>query len=407
MTTPSTFDRYLAIGVGGAIIFAATNATIQATGGLFTSHAVLVSSLSAGVFAGSFVIGRAWEFSFGLAIAIILGLAAGEFYNCGQTLERVVNERESAQAETLKRRMAYEEAKADLAKAEAISNASGEIQLALDAKARAEDGRESLAVTIARKAVTDAKKAVADEAKNLGCRSECNRKQGLADKAEAELAAALAADASNRKAAIAAADADVKAAYAAAEAKRADAIKKAKANLEAHPEPASGTALADRTGIAPWVLDLMFAIALSIGANGLAGALIAFGAHSTISKPEIVQMAKNLPFADAAQTDFDPAHLENVIRFFRPDGNGPSGGPKVGPGPMPRPAGPTGLSKEHALADMLERLGNGETIPSQDSLASDWGRSKQTVSDWMREWRRIGIVPAPVRVGKFNMTIAG
>ncbi|MBS0240298.1 MAG: hypothetical protein JSR89_17935 [Proteobacteria bacterium] len=104
-----------------------------------------------------------------------------------------------------------------------------------------------------------------------------------------------------------------------------------------------------------------------------------------------------------AQTDFDPALAENVVRFFRPDRDNGNGGSGRGPSPKP---GPTGLSKEQALADILDRLGQGLTIPSQDALASDWGRPKQTVSDWMKEWRRIGIIPPPIRTGRYKATIA-
>jgi hypothetical protein len=46
------------------------------------------------------------------------------------------------------------------------------------------------------------------------------------------------------------------------------------------------------------------------------------------------------------------------------------------------------------------------TIPSQDALASDWNRPKQTVSDWLKEWRRIGIIPPPIRTGRYKATVA-
>lgn len=41
----------------------------------------------------------------------------------------------------------------------------------------------------------------------------------------------------------------------------------------------SGTALADRIGMAPWQLDVMMAGLLTLGSNVLAGVLIAWGAH--------------------------------------------------------------------------------------------------------------------------------
>ncbi len=171
----------------------------------------------------------------------------------------------------------------------------------------------------------------------------------------------------------------------------------AKAEVEANPLPASATPLADRLGLPAWALDLIMAGLLSVGANGLAGTLIAYGAH--ISAPQ--------EMSDTSQTDFDPVHAERVVRFLRPDGGNGTGGSGIRPSPKPGPAGPTGLSKEQALADILDRLGQGLTIPSQDALASDWNRPKQTVSDWMKEWRGIGIIPPPIRTGRCKATVAG
>lgn len=53
-------------------------------------------------------------------------------------------------------------------------------------------------------------------------------------------------------------------------------IEAAKAEAEANPLPASATPLADRISIPAWALDLIMAGLLYIGANGLAGTLIAF-----------------------------------------------------------------------------------------------------------------------------------
>jgi len=81
---------------------------------------------------------------------------------------------------------------------------------------------------------------------------------------------------------------------------------------------------------------------------------------------------------------------------------GPSGKPRGGPRVVPK-SGP-GLSKSEALDDIVRRLADGQTIPSDKALADDWGRPKQTVSDWMREWRRIGVIPKPVKAGRCKVT---
>lgn len=54
----------------------------------------------------------------------------------------------------------------------------------------------------------------------------------------------------------------------------------ARTALSDAPAPASPSPLADRLGIQPWALDLIVAALLSIGLNGLAAVLIAYGAHS-------------------------------------------------------------------------------------------------------------------------------
>lgn len=56
-------------------------------------------------------------------------------------------------------------------------------------------------------------------------------------------------------------------------------IKDARAALAGAPPAKSATPLADRLGLAPWLLDLIVAGLLSLGANGLAAVLIAWGAR--------------------------------------------------------------------------------------------------------------------------------
>ncbi|WP_414461790.1 hypothetical protein [Hyphomicrobium sp. DY-1] len=360
MLEPTTGERRLAITVGAIILAAATDVAIRKAGGYGSDYARLLLALAFGVFTGAYLIGRAWLMSRVLAVAIAVTLGAGETYNLWQTAERVMNARELGRAPARAALKRHNDAEAGLKAAEAADVRSARLT-----QARA-----------------DKIKADADYQKELReggrCRTICNGLKADADKAEAEVIAALAE----------------------AESMKASAIETAKADLAANPLPASGTASSDETGIPVWVLDIISACLLSAGANGLAASLIAFGAHS-VGK-------ESLPTGTASvgQTDFDPVYAENVVRFFRPDSGG-SGGTDRNPKPRPVPPGPTGLSKDQALADMLRRLSEGERIPSQDSLAADWGRPKQTVSDWMREWRRIGVVPAPVRTGRYKATIAG
>lgn len=87
------------------------------------------------------------------------------------------------------------------------------------------------------------------------------------------------------------------------------------------------------------------------------------------------------------------------------DTAGRSGKPRGGLRFAPR--GGSALSKGDALDDVMSRLADGQTIPSQAALANDWGRPETTVSDWMREWRRLGIIPQAVQAGRCKATPAG
>ncbi|AGK57786.1 hypothetical protein HYPDE_30558 [Hyphomicrobium denitrificans 1NES1] len=94
----------------------------------------------------------------------------------------------------------------------------------------------------------------------------------------------------------------------------------------------------------------------------------------------------------------------DVIRdLFRPDDQKPGDGPsKWDPDSPKRPS--DGLSKTQALDDLMQRLADERTIRSQDELTADWNRPKQTVSDWMKEWRRIGIIPPATPAGRRKAT---
>ena len=105
----------------------------------------------------------------------------------------------------------------------------------------------------AQNALDDANKAAVAQAALAGCKSNCR--------------ALLEAQVENAKA----------------------DLNTARTRLGANPKPtAAPDALAERLGWQPWVLDLLVAGCLSLGANGLAAALIGFGAHGA-SVPQMTQ----------------------------------------------------------------------------------------------------------------------
>ena len=91
-------SRIIATTAGAGIVGASAFAVIQA-GHQDIAHAVLTGALSAGVLVGASVIGPAWRSRrFGLSVIIVAALMAGELFNMVATADRVIAERETAQA---------------------------------------------------------------------------------------------------------------------------------------------------------------------------------------------------------------------------------------------------------------------------------------------------------------------
>ncbi len=112
------------------------------------------------------------------------------------------------------------------------------------------------------------------------------------------------------------------------------------------------------------------------------------------------------PHDTAGQSDLEAIPEREALEVATLlDTAGRSGKPRGGGRAVPksRPA----LTKGDALDDVMHRLADGQTIPSQAALADDWGRPETTVSDWMREWRRLGIIPQAVQAGRCKATPAG
>jgi hypothetical protein len=61
-------------------------------------------------------------------------------------------------------------------------------------------------------------------------------------------------------------------------------------------------------------------------------------------------------------------------------------------------------SKEDALASLLTDLALGRTFGSQEELAARFGRPRSTVSDWVREWQKSGLIPKRRKRGRNKAT---
>jgi len=273
MTEPTTLERRTAIGVGILILAAATDVAVRKAGGYGSDYSRLLVAMSCGVVTGAYLLGRAWSMSRPIAIVILCTLCCGEGFNLWQTVERVMTAREAGRAPARAALKQHEEAETALKAAEGSEVTSARLSLALQAAAKAKAAYELELRTGGR------------------CRTICNGLKADAEKAGKEVTTALSE----------------------AEGMKLTAIKTAKADLAAHPLPASGTASSDETGIPVWVLDLISAVLLSLGANGLAASLIAFGAHSTISKSDIVAQYNDNEQTDFAASEFDAVKIRSMV----------------------------------------------------------------------------------------------
>jgi hypothetical protein len=72
-------------------------------------------------------------------------------------------------------------------------------------------------------------------------------------------------------------------------------VNEARVALDVLPADVSGAPFADRIGVAPWVFDIITAVLGSIGANGLAAGLLAFGSHRAPSTVQRITTTAEIP----------------------------------------------------------------------------------------------------------------
>lgn len=389
ITTPESVSTWTGI----VVLSATTFATVIHYGGFFSVNTPMIIALGAGVFAGGRALGAARTGKGKIVAAIIAGLLAGEAYNFITTAEITIDARNKAVEPLRKAQKKHDDAVKRLHDLETSEPTSLRLKLAQKALAAVKDAAEPSSVTAAQAALDAANLAVVEESRD-GCKTVCKQKQAIAAAKQKALDDARAMAVVDRRAAVEKADRDVTSALDLLAVDHAKDVEAARAAVEASPEPTSSTPLSDTTGIPAWAIDLGAALLKSLACNGLAAALIAYGAR----RPD-----------DSGQSDFSFAGsaTSEAVRFFRPDSpEGPNNTRNSGPDRPGKPGPSSGLSKSEALDDLLHRLAIGQTIPSDSLLAADWNRPKQTVHDWMKAWRTIGVVPAPTRVGRCKQTTA-
>jgi len=275
--------RLASVLVGLAILGAAAHVNIAYTGGYDTPHAILTLAVAAGLAVGSIAVGAAWsDRRRAISCVILAALLAGEAFALSSTAERLISQRDAAQAPIREARERREMAAKRLAEAEAdlaqADQAKSSDRLALAVEARL-DARSSERLRAAEAAKAAADRAALEKAAERGCAANCRALlQDQVARASAEVTAARA----EVEALTATASREVKAAQdeiAARHAAAAAAVRIARADFDAARMPPSPSPLADRLGVAAWIVDVVVAALGSVSANGLAAGLIAFGGH--------------------------------------------------------------------------------------------------------------------------------
>jgi hypothetical protein len=231
-----------------ALLGAAAHAIISHTEGYGSPHALMTLALAAGIAVGALSIGAAWrQRRRALAIVLGFGLVCGELFGLLSTAERLIAQRENAQAPVREAIAQREAARHEVAGREAALIAA----------------RESPRLASAEAAKRAADRAAIDKAAERGCATNCRAllEQQVIDAAR-EVREARGEVAEREAAALA-------------------ALAGARARLAALRVPPSPTPLADRLGLPGWTLDVLVASLGSIAANGLAAALLAFAGHSS------------------------------------------------------------------------------------------------------------------------------
>ncbi|MEM6496031.1 MAG: hypothetical protein AAF709_04815 [Pseudomonadota bacterium] len=264
------FIRGLAIVAGCAILVATAHVIIEHTGGYGSDNAVLTMAITGGIMVGALAIGDALARGHRvMAILIGLCLVSAELFGLIGTGERYVAMREERQAPIRMQERNIDKARQKLQDARAALSAAPTTSARLQTALAAE---KAVDATVAR------------DAAKKGCASNCRK---LLDKqiakASAEVIAARAEIRQQRR-------------------RLANDVEAASAALAALPSPTKAATLADRLGIARWMMDLIIAALGSLAANGLGATLLAYGAHASDRKPKANAETEHASVEKAAST---------------------------------------------------------------------------------------------------------
>ncbi|ADJ23008.1 hypothetical protein Hden_1195 [Hyphomicrobium denitrificans ATCC 51888] len=108
-------------------------------------------------------------------------------------------------------------------------------------------------------------------------------------------------------------------------------------------------------------------------------------------------------FAEAKAALLGPNGPSAEILAFPPPNSSPNGSPN---GPKPGNRART-AAKEAALVDLQGRIAAGERFGAQVELADRYDVAPSTMSEWLGEWERSGLIPPRMSVGRCKAVAGG
>ncbi len=159
-------------------------------------------------------------------------------------------------------------------------------------------------------------------------------------------------------------------------------LERARETARLNPKPTiSGSPLADRLGLPAWTIDILVALLLSLGANGLAAALIAYGCHVPPA-PVIVAANSNAPAEMPDVPALPTPDLSDLVEAEGPD---------------------SGLER---LAQIIRHNSGSITVTNRE-LADLLGTSFATASRWRRAWEGQGRIAVTESDGRYVIALGG
>jgi hypothetical protein len=133
------------------------------------------------------------------------------------------------------------------------------------------------------------------------------------------------------------------------------------------------------------------------------GAIVSFGFAFRGEKTRL-QLVETKS-AEPTELRYVPdAELSELNRCFGSDRFDSLGSYRPNSANHPMKPGPnTRFAKEEVLHSLLTQLALGEQFGSQDSMRERFGIPKSTLSNWLGEWERSGVIPARRQVGRYKV----